>query len=80
MLALYRATRVIFTNQQRIPGQNLDGFIHFNQVVTMWGCPSLSNRLKLSYPGGEYLFYCECSLFAWSGNVGAIVEAKAYLQ
>jgi hypothetical protein len=32
------------------------------------------------YAGGDYTFRDEYSLFAWSRNTGAIVEARAYLQ
>jgi hypothetical protein len=80
VLALYRAERVIFTNQLRAPGSDLEGFSLFDQQVTMWGRPSLANRLRLTYPGGEYVFTSEYSFFAWSGNTAAIVQAQAYLQ
>lgn len=54
VLSLYRAVFVIFTNQPRAPGRGLEGLTLFDQNVTMFGAPSLSNRLRLRYPGGEY--------------------------
>jgi len=81
VISLYSAKKIIFTNQQRIPGQSLRGRKLVECSAMIRGRPSLFNRLDIEYNNGNtYSFYDEYSFAAWSIRDPRLYAATAYIQ
>lgn len=79
--AYHHATRIIFTNQDRVPNEPLRGHIVYKSSVTMFGHPMARNRLKIqSHEGKEYLFRDEYSFWAWQARALKPSVARVYFH
>ena len=66
--ALYSSHKVIFTNQNRIPGKSLKGFIIFNMPIRIQGSLRGTRLALVSTEGDRYDFDDEYSFFLWQNK------------
>lgn len=83
LYALYHAESVIFTNQERKPGESLRGKVLFEAQVTLFGQPSVRNYLRLRRNDQDYMFRDEWSFYECNNrflNMSPTSTIEAYIH
>ena len=71
--ALYHAGCVIFTNQERMPNEPLEGVVLMEGAVCLIGTPTIRNRVVLSCAGNKHILKDEYSFLVCTEKTNAFV-------